>query len=86
MLNHRWLSKRITPVTVVNGSLVPPVDWERASKCRRPHAMRSAARPFCLVGALLNPTDLVSLHLHLMHLVVALDIEASHNSKPLAAE
>jgi hypothetical protein len=32
MLNHRWLSKRITPVTVLNGSLVPPAYWQIAQQ------------------------------------------------------
>jgi hypothetical protein len=33
-----------------------------------------------------KPTDLVSLHLHLMHLVVALDTKASYNRKPVGAK
>jgi hypothetical protein len=33
-----------------------------------------------------KPIELVSLHLHLVHLVVILDTEASYNRKPVGAK
>jgi hypothetical protein len=38
------------------------------------------------IGVSLQAIELVSLHLHLMHLVVALDTEASYNRKPVGAK
>ena len=61
------------------------VSWQRASKCRRPHAMIGSTA-FYLMEYFPKLIDLVSLHLHLLHLVVVLDPGASYNRKPIAAK
>ncbi|MCU1224172.1 MAG: hypothetical protein JWQ42_2265 [Edaphobacter sp.] len=82
-----WRLRRQPEITT--GSLKIPshrVSWQSASKCRRPHATIGSTvfAPNWSISS--NPTDLVSQHLHLMHLVVVLDIEASQNRKPFGAK
>ena len=62
-------------------------------RCRT--GLRANKRPFAMIGSTAlshelefcsAATDLVALHLHLMHLVVILDTEASDNREPVAAK
>jgi hypothetical protein len=65
--------------------------WPRSLSLRAgkmPRAARDDRRcgPFCVWEPSSQSIELVSLHLHLMHLVVVLDTEASHNGKPVGAK
>ena len=62
------------------------VSWQRASKCRRSHAMIGSTGSLPNQENRSKPTDLLPLHLHLMHLVVVLDTEASNHRKSIAAK